>query len=116
MYRHWYKRPKRNSSHNVSVNESTEHINLLKTDLSATKHELISCLNIFAKHFKLGKESSNDITHLSRGMQALNNIISKLESFHNNYTEEIKALHISTSDNAANTSHFKDAETTLKNK
>ena len=47
-------------------------------------------------------------------MQALNNIISKLEGFRNNYTEEIKALHISTSDNPANTSHLKDAETTLK--
>jgi len=99
----------------ASVNESNEQINVLKTDLSATKHELISCSNIFATHFKLGKESSNDITHLSRGMQALTNIISKLESSRNNHTEAIEALHISTRDNAANISHIKDAETALKN-
>ena len=99
----------------ANVNASTEQINVFKTDLSATKHELISCSNIFQKHCKLWNESSNDITHLSRGMQALTNIISKLESSHNNHTEAIEALHISTRGNAANISHIKDAVTAMKN-
>ena len=84
----------------ASVKQANQQVVCLQSEVTSVKNELLSCANILHVHLQTGDESNNELSQLSKSVNALTKRLSKIDNSRNSQAAELGTLRTSVRDTA----------------